>query len=85
MHDARDVGWAPRAHLMARMWTASRGAGSANGGHGAPTLRLAYLAGPQNQSCQIGVTLPGSGGKASNSTRDSPGAWKSVPRDARKP
>ncbi len=39
----------------------------------------------QNQSCQTGVTLAGSGGSAAKSTRASPGAWKSVPRDARKP
>ena len=39
----------------------------------------------QNQSCQTGVTLAGSGGSAPKSTRASPGAWKSVPREARKP
>ncbi len=39
----------------------------------------------QNQSCQTGVRPAGKGGSSANSTRASPGAWKSVPREARKP
>jgi hypothetical protein len=50
------------------------------------TLRVRHwFTGSQNQSCQTGVTFPGNGGSRRKSTLASPGAWKSVPREARKP
>ena len=69
------------AHFERRLRRGDDGYGSGIGDSTTSTLQNPR----QNQSCHTGVRLVGSGGSSANSTRASPGAWKSVPREARKP